>query len=128
MGKDFIPKDFAEFDGFYKNYCRIVNARTANPAPEWTHIPPARVTDLTAGYVFWHTAWEAYRDDRTKVKRAAALASWKEGGALLRDFTGEFIRYSGAVSEEDRSRVLQADMKKRNGEEGKAGKTGTIIP
>ncbi|MDR1419481.1 MAG: hypothetical protein LBI86_03825 [Treponema sp.] len=99
---DYIPKNFQEFDAFYKNYCQIVNARTTGSTPAWTHIPAARVTDLSGGYAAWYNAWSAYKDDKTKVKLAAARTAQKEGAGIVREFTNEFIRYSRAVSDDDK--------------------------
>ena len=98
----FIPKKDGEFDLFYKNYCQIVTARTGGTTPEWTHIPAPRVTGLNGGYAAWYTAWSAYLADRTAILCASKNDAKKEGGIIIQDFTNEVIRFSRAVSLEDK--------------------------
>ena len=98
----FIPKNDAEFDLYYRNFCQIVTARTSGASPVWTHIPQARVTELTGGCAAWFAAYGAYLADKTSVLRAAKNDAKKAGTKILQDFTSEFIRYSRAVSNDDK--------------------------
>jgi hypothetical protein len=99
---DFIPSNDAKFDAFYKNYCQIVTQRTSGQDPEWTHIPAARVTELNAGYAAWYTAWSKLRQPLMDADVAAKNDAKAAGGKIIRAFTNEFIRYSTAVSIEDK--------------------------
>ena len=98
----FIPKNDGDFNLFYKNYCQIVNLRTTGSTPAWTHIPASRITDLNNGYTVWYTAWNAFLADKTAVLRAGKNDAKKAGAIIIQVFTNEFIRYSLAVSDEDR--------------------------
>jgi hypothetical protein len=53
-GNYFIPRGDAEFDAFFKHYVQVVNQNTAGSSPVWTHIPAARVTELTNAYADWY--------------------------------------------------------------------------
>jgi hypothetical protein len=98
----YIPQKDFEFDRYYKNYCQIVNTRTGGSTPEWTHIPAPRVSELNGGYADWYTAWSAYLADMTAILRAGKNDAKKAGTKTIQDFTNEFIRYSRAVSLEDK--------------------------
>jgi hypothetical protein len=102
MSKDWIPDSDPEFDAHYKKYCRIVSEKTSGDTPEWTHIPPARKTDLNTGYTDWALAYAKLRAAHTSGDVLAKNKAKKAGKHTLRAFNNEFILYSLLVSEQDK--------------------------
>ena len=47
---DYIPKNDAVFDNWFKNLVDYVIAKTSGEAPEWTHIPAGELTLLSGVY------------------------------------------------------------------------------
>jgi hypothetical protein len=101
-GKDKIPNEDAAFDAYYKSYCQLVGQRTSGATPEWTHVPAARVTDLNSGYADWYTAWSKLKGPHIQADIWAKNQAKKDGKRILRVFNNEFVRYSTAVSDEDK--------------------------
>jgi hypothetical protein len=99
---DWVPQGDAEFDGHYKKYCQIVNQKTGGAAPEWTHIPVARVKELNDGYAGWDTAFSKLSDPHTHGDILAKNNAKAEGTRIWRNFNNEFILYSSLVSERDK--------------------------
>jgi hypothetical protein len=102
MSTDWIPGADAAFDAFYENYCRIVGLRTGGPSPEWTHIPPVRVTELNDGRAVWFAAYDKLRGAHTSGDVLAKNEAGAAGRRVLRGFNNEFILYSSLVSDQDR--------------------------
>jgi hypothetical protein len=99
--KDFVPTKDAEFDTFFKAYCRYVDAKCEGNPPEWTHIPAARRTDLNNACADWSAAYEKLAGPHTSSDVLAKKLARKKDEKILRDFTNEFILYSSAVSPQD---------------------------
>jgi hypothetical protein len=99
---DWIPDADPEFDAQYKKYCQVVNQKTSGSPPEWTHIPAARVTDLTTGYADWHLAYVKLNTAHTSGDVLAKNEAKKTGGHIWRTFNNEFILYSTLVSDQDK--------------------------
>ena len=55
--KGHIPNHNADFDGWFENLKNGVVKKTEGQTPEWTHIPPKKVTTLAGHYTAWHTAY-----------------------------------------------------------------------
>jgi hypothetical protein len=53
-----IPNRDADFDGWFENLKNGVVEKTEGHAPEWTNIPPEKVTALAGHYTVWHTAYQ----------------------------------------------------------------------
>jgi hypothetical protein len=99
---DWIPQKDAAFDAHYGNYCRIVNQKTGGSAPEWTHIPAARITGLNDGYAAWFTAYDKLNQSHTHGDVAAKDRARDGGKRTLRAFNNDFILYSTLVSRQDK--------------------------
>jgi len=48
--RDFIPRNDAEFDTWFRNLLSYVVEKTNGTPPEWDHIPQRHIAELNAAY------------------------------------------------------------------------------
>jgi hypothetical protein len=96
--QDFIPSRDAAFDGWLANLTGYVSAKTAT----WTHIPPAKVTALTAVTTRWHNAFEKTLGPHTSVDTEAKKEARKAAEGFVRPFVVQFLKFD-PVTNEDRT-------------------------
>ncbi|MDR1900492.1 MAG: hypothetical protein LBQ55_10820 [Treponema sp.] len=58
-GKDYIPGKSSDFDRYFKRINQAAVTKTSGQNPPWYHIPAASVTELSASYGRWYTAYSA---------------------------------------------------------------------
>jgi hypothetical protein len=99
-GKRLIPGKDAEYDVFFKGVVDYVVLKTGRS--EWTHIPSAEVTKLSAAYTDWHTFYEITLGIHTKVDTAAKNEARKRSQAVLQSFIQTWFRgFPEVVKHED---------------------------
>ena len=92
MQTDYIPRQDAELDNWFRNIIEYVEAKTDKDNPEWTHIPRDRIDELKAAYDAWHAAYlltlSRHEPQLTREKNRVRLESER----VLRDFIKQFLR------------------------------------
>jgi hypothetical protein len=113
--RNFIPTNPAEYDTFFKNICQYVAQMTSGSTPKWTHIPPARITELNDSYAAWYTAYVLTTKPHTPVETRERNRVYKITEKVLRDFINQFLRYP-PVTDEDRDKMGIPNKKPRRDE------------
>ena len=93
MSKDFIPRNDADFNAFFKNIFEYVCEKAEKTPKVWTHIP---TKDLDLLLVTWEKWEEAYLP--TLVPHAPEITKQKNRvrkttERFLRDFINRFLRH-----------------------------------
>jgi hypothetical protein len=99
---DYIPGKDAAFDAFFQFLIEYTAKKVIAQTPVWKHIPVASVELLMAVYDAWHTAFEAVLRPHTMVETEAKNDAKKAGGAAIRPFVNQYLRFP-PVTNEDRT-------------------------
>jgi hypothetical protein len=101
-GKDWIPHPDEEFEDFFKKYSITVMTNTSGSTPLWTHIPDARVNELTNSYGAWHIAYDKLKGAHTSGDVLAKNEARDEGKDILRAFNRQYILNAREVTDAQR--------------------------
>jgi hypothetical protein len=99
---DTVPVKDSEFDPWFLNLKNYVVEKTGGASPAWTHIPAAKVTELTARYDSWHPAFETMAGPHTKVDTEHKQNERRAAEGFLRPFIAQYLKFD-PVSDEDRT-------------------------
>ncbi|MDR1898955.1 MAG: hypothetical protein LBQ55_03005 [Treponema sp.] len=101
---DFLPRKESEFDVWFRQFCTYVTQKCIPvppaTAPEWTHIPAARLTELNDSYMTWHAAYLATLKPHSPGQTLAKKEARKNSEGVIRRFVNEFIRYGPITDQE----------------------------
>jgi hypothetical protein len=100
--KDFVPDEDAAYDKFFKNITQYVAKKCGGDPPEWTHIPQAARTALSADYGAWYTAYGPTTNTHTSEDTAEKNRVKKATKKRLRTFIKVYLRYHPDVTNKDR--------------------------
>jgi hypothetical protein len=100
---DYIPKNDAVFDGWFKFLHDYTLQKCGPPdAPQWSNIPADRLAELTAAYTAWHAAYVRTIGPHTKVDTEAKNSAKAAAKATVRAFVNQYLRFP-PVTNEDRT-------------------------
>jgi hypothetical protein len=92
MAKRLIPSCGPAYDRFFKNIVQYVGQMCGGDNPEWTHIPLAERTALSAAYTDWYTGYSRTFKDRTTADTAAMEAAYVRSKKVLSRFIQVWFR------------------------------------
>jgi hypothetical protein len=101
-GKHWVPGPDEEFDAFLKKYTQGVGQYTSGQTPIWSHVPAARVTELTGGYADWYTAYSKLNGPHTSGDVTAKNEQKIDSKGILQDFNRQYVRYAREVTDAQR--------------------------
>ncbi|MDR1899176.1 MAG: hypothetical protein LBQ55_04135 [Treponema sp.] len=100
-GKDYVPRRDGDFDRFFKRINQTAVSKTTGANPLWYHIPAAAVTELSASYGRWYTAYSAtFNNPASPVIREKNRVRTAEE-KILRRFVQRYLK-DDPVSDEER--------------------------
>jgi hypothetical protein len=99
---DYIPRNDALFNNWFKFMNQYVAAKCAGQSPEWTHIPQAALDGIQASYAAWYNAYSATLGPHTKVDTEGKNDAKEAGRAVIRPFVNQYLRFP-PVTNEDRT-------------------------
>jgi hypothetical protein len=111
MSKDYMPRNDAEFDHFFKAIVQYVHTKTSGSAPAWTHIPTTAKTTLNTAYENWYNAYSLtfnpHTPQITREKNRVRLESER----ALRAFVNQFLRFPPVTDlDRDNMRIPNRDL------------------
>jgi len=101
MAHDSIPARDSDFDSWFRNLKNYVVEKTSGPNPAWTHIPAAKVTELSDRYDAWEPAYTATIGPHDPVKTGAKNSEREASELFLRPFIAQYLKFD-PVTNEDR--------------------------
>jgi hypothetical protein len=99
---DYVPRNDAEFNQWFKFLNQYVNLKCTGTPPEWTHIPAPALTAVQNAYAAWYTAWAKTFGPHTPVDTEAKNDAKKAAAAAVRPFVNQYLRFP-PVTDEDRT-------------------------
>ena len=104
MNRNYIPRNDAAFDKFFKYITQYVALKSTGSSPAWGHIPQEDRNALSNVYIAWYDAYaltfqphiKSVGDEKTRQRKAAEKA--------LRHFVNRFLRYE-PVTDADRTNM-----------------------
>ena len=104
MTNNYIPRNDAAFDKFFKYITQYVALKSSGTSPEWKHIQKEDRDALNKVYIKWYDAFaltfqphiKSVREEKGRQKKAAEKA--------LRHFVNRFLRYE-PVTDADRTNM-----------------------
>jgi hypothetical protein len=111
MSREYIPRNDAEFDHFFKAIIQYVNTKTSGSAPAWTHIPATAKTALNTAYENWYNAFaltfNPHAPQITREKNRVRLESER----ALRAFVNQYLRFPPVTDlDRDNMRIPNRDL------------------
>ena len=104
MNRNYIPRNDAAFDKFFKYITQYVAQKSNGELHEWGHIPQVDRIALEQVYTVWHSAYaltfqphiKSVGDEKNRQRKAAEKA--------VRHFVNRFLRYE-PVTDVDRTNM-----------------------
>jgi hypothetical protein len=110
--RNYIPRNDAEFNTWFKNLCQYVNQKTTGQNPEWTHIPAGELTLLTTAYAAWYDAYTVTLKPHTPAETLAKDEARTAAEAVIRPFVGQWLMWK-QVSDKEREEMGVHNKKPR---------------
>jgi hypothetical protein len=98
--RDYVPRNAAQFSSFVKTLLNYVESKSS----EWVHIPPVKISDLTAKYNAFVTAFNAAQPPSRSPDVIARQEAQKECAKALRVFVKQFLHFD-PVTNVDRAEM-----------------------
>lgn len=101
---NFIPQSDAAFNQLFKRINQYIAAKTADPVPEWTHIPTMDRSYLLQVYIDWYSSYVLTLDPHASriMKEAERIRAIAE--RALDSFVSRFLSLE-PVSDLDRANM-----------------------
>jgi hypothetical protein len=90
---DYIPRNDAEFDNWFRNLLDYVVWRTGGTPPEWDHIPQRNVDELAAAYEDWHDKYAPTLHPHTPAQTTAKYDARRRAEGVIRPFVKRFLHF-----------------------------------
>ncbi|MCL2231561.1 MAG: hypothetical protein FWB99_00615 [Treponema sp.] len=104
MTRNYIPRNDAAFDKFFKYITQYVSLKSSGSRPEWGHIPQLDRTALDDTYATWYDAYSLTFQPHIKSVGDEKNRQRKDAEKALRHFVNRFLRYE-PVTDADRTNM-----------------------
>jgi len=99
--KNYVPRNNADFNNWFKNLTQYVAQKTAGTAPEWDHILKREQDALNAAYVDWYTHYAPTLKPHTSDLTGARNEARSRAEKAIRQFVQRNL-YCDPVTNADR--------------------------
>jgi hypothetical protein len=96
--RDYIPKNDAVFNVWFKNLYQYVGQKTSGASPEWTHIPKDAVEELGAAYQDWYTKYSLTTKPHTKAENVEKDEAKAAAIKVIRPFVQQWLRFKPVIN------------------------------
>jgi hypothetical protein len=101
---DFIPRNDAEFDSWFRNLLAYAVEKTTGTPPAWDHIPERHVDELETAYQDWHGEYILTLMPHTPAAITAKNDARRRAEAVIRPFVRRFLHFE-PVTNADRTNM-----------------------